>query len=360
MRTWKNLSYHPNVVSYIGGVTSDIPNDSAHLFVEYCNGGDMETYLFKFKSNSDSSFYFHDEKNEPKLDLKGRKVVLRIAHLMVWAEQCANGLEFLRSQRVVHRDIAARNILLYSSQSCEDEGENLSVDPRNYIAKITDFDLSRVLKDIDNCYQSTPGPDKPELPIAWMALEALKDSKYTTESDVWSLGVLFWEMFTLAKEDPYYSFGIQKQMELIRFLESGRRLDEPECAPQEMKDIMQKCWQKDPKMRPKVSEIHSKLRQFNETNRNNSLGDNADAIEKINDDTKNQRPFYYVKVSNAPNPKSQEGLSDHCEGTLDEDRDAEFEQVTPENVSNHPSNSAGPSNSIIKKKYMLPSDLKDL
>ncbi|ODM93442.1 Fibroblast growth factor receptor 3 [Orchesella cincta] len=236
MEILKSLE-HPNVVGYIGGVTSYLPNDySAHMFFEYCQGSDLESYLSQFSTNVDDPFYFHNESKGLLQTLNnGEQNVLRISHLMIWAEQCANGMKYLASKAILHRDLAARNVLL-ALKNVENK------DSSRFIAKITDFDLSKVLQDVNDTYQSVPGENKPNLPFRLMSLEALKHLTFTTKSDVWSLGILFWEMFSLCmvnKEEkkkcvPYKDCGILNPKELIRFLESGGRLSIPPCAPTEM------------------------------------------------------------------------------------------------------------------------------
>lgn len=155
------------------------------------------------------------DKINPKFELK------------VWASQIACGMNFLESKHFVHRDLAARNILLAS---------------RNQ-AKISDFGLSRALGAGNDYYQASQGG---KWPIKWYAPESFNFGTFSHSSDVWSFGITLWEMFTYGKP-PY---GDMKGVDVIKIIENGERLKKPDICPENIFNIMENCWNYNPKDRP--------------------------------------------------------------------------------------------------------------
>uniref|UniRef100_A0A0P5KX94 receptor protein-tyrosine kinase n=1 Tax=Daphnia magna TaxID=35525 RepID=A0A0P5KX94_9CRUS len=154
------------------------------------------------------------------------------ADLISWSFQIARGMDYLASKKVIHGDLAARNVLLAD----------------NGVAKIADFGMSRKMYYKGNYKQSGQGL----MPVKWMAIESLTDRVFSTQSDVWSYGVFVWELFTLGKV-PYP--GMEANHELIRQLEKGYRMEKPDFAPNYFGEIMTSCWKMDPKERPTFSQI---------------------------------------------------------------------------------------------------------
>ncbi|XP_053161510.1 vascular endothelial growth factor receptor 1 isoform X2 [Hemicordylus capensis] len=161
---------------------------------------------------------------------------LTMEDLISYSFQVARGMEFLSSQKCIHRDLAARNILL----------------SENNVVKICDFGLARdIYKNPDYVRKGDA-----RLPLKWMAPESIFDKIYSTKSDVWSYGVLLWEIFSLGAS-PYP--GVQIDEDFFNKLKEGIRMKAPDFATTEIYQIMLDCWQGDPNERPRFSELVSRL-----------------------------------------------------------------------------------------------------
>ncbi|XP_036330066.1 tyrosine-protein kinase Shark isoform X1 [Rhagoletis pomonella] len=147
--------------------------------------------------------------------------------LKLWASQIACGMLYLETHHFVHRDLAARNILLASFHQ----------------AKIGDFGLSRALGSEHDFYEAQHGG---KWPIKWYAPESYKNGIFSHSSDVWSYGVTLWEMFSLG-EAPY---GEVLGSEVVQLIEDGKRLPQPLPCPTNVYNVMENCWQYNPKDRP--------------------------------------------------------------------------------------------------------------
>lgn len=147
-------------------------------------------------------------------------------------------MSFLETKMFVHRDLAARNVLI----------------TKNLIYKITDFGLSKIICD-DNCTIDS----RQILPIRWTAIEAFEYSHFTTKSDVWSFGILMYEIVTNGRI-PYYAF---TNKDVIDAVKQGYRLPIPVNCNKIIYEIMLKCWNSDPKKRPNFKFLTTYFLDFN-------------------------------------------------------------------------------------------------
>ncbi|XP_056616214.1 fibroblast growth factor receptor 3 isoform X3 [Triplophysa dalaica] len=219
MEMMKMIGKHKNIINLLGACTQDGP---LYVLVEYASKGNLREYLrARRPPGMDYSFDTCKIPNE----------TLTFKELVSCAYQVARGMEYLASKKCIHRDLAARNVLV-----TEDN-----------VMKIADFGLARDVHNIDYYKKTTNG----RLPVKWMAPEALFDRIYTHQSDVWSYGVLLWEIFTLGGS-PYPGIPVE---ELFKLLKEGHRMDKPANCTHELYMIMRECWHAVPSQRPTFRQL---------------------------------------------------------------------------------------------------------
>ncbi|XP_051164112.1 tyrosine-protein kinase transmembrane receptor Ror [Leptopilina boulardi] len=211
---------HPNIICLLGVI---LKGDPMCMLFEYMTQGDLHEFLISQSPKSDT--YFNDNKN-----------VFKQSEFLHVALQIAAGMEYLANNHYVHRDLAARNCLV---------GDNLTV-------KISDFGLSRDIYSSD--YYRVQS--KSLLPVRWMPPESILYGKFTTESDVWSFGVVLWEIYSYGLQ-PYYGYNNQEVIDMIR---SRQLLPCPEECPAVIYSLMLECWSTN--RRPQFSEIHQRLHNW--------------------------------------------------------------------------------------------------
>ncbi|GMR37341.1 hypothetical protein PMAYCL1PPCAC_07536, partial [Pristionchus mayeri] len=190
----KTLGYHRHVISMFGAVTTSI---DPILVVEYCQNGD----LLRFLRGKNKHILASDDEDCPV----DAEICLRVKDLVSIAWQIADGMSYLSSLNFIHRDLAARNVLLTSS----------------LVAKISDFGLGR---HVDSTLYMAKGG---RLPLKWMPPEALKFNEFSQKSDVWSFGIVLYELFSLGKQP----FPLVQPFEMVEHIENGGRPPQPALCP---------------------------------------------------------------------------------------------------------------------------------
>ncbi|NXC42229.1 FLT3 kinase, partial [Penelope pileata] len=282
LKMMTHIGSHENIVNLLGACTVSGP---IYLIFEYCCYGDLLNYLrskrekfhwtltdifkqhnFSFYHNihmdqnsredefevtqtsqninmapGSSGIILCSEEGEVKrisrqMDEEEDFNVLTFEDLLCFSYQVAKGMEFLESKSCIHRDLAARNVLVTHGK----------------VVKIGDFGLARdVVNDSNYIVRGNA-----RLPVKWMAPESLFEGTYTMKSDVWSYGILLWEIFSLGV-NPYP--GIQVDANFYKLIQSGFKMDRPYYATKDVYGVMQSCWALDSKRRPSFSWLVSSL-----------------------------------------------------------------------------------------------------
>lgn len=197
--------HHNNVLAVVGVVFKE---GRPYVLIPFMANGDLREYL----RNPQNKF--------------------TLANLLTFGLDVAKGMSYISKKNFVHRDLAARNCMV-------DVDETI---------KIADFGLTKDLHSAD--YYRIGDRSRP-LPVKWMALESLSAGKFTVYSDVWSYGVVLWELLTRGKT-PYADVD---NFMLKPYLERGRRLDIPEITPDPVGELMTSCWNASPSSRPSFDQI---------------------------------------------------------------------------------------------------------
>ncbi|XP_038066354.1 plexin-A4-like [Patiria miniata] len=222
---------HVNVLGLLG-LTFDA-DEKPLMVIPFMANGDLKTYLVK------------------------KKQTLATSLLMRFASHAALGMSYLAQHKFVHRDLAARNCMVDS----------------DLLVKIADFGLSRDMHESD---YYTSGDAQAKLPIKWMAPESMERRVYNARTDVWSYGVLLWEIFSKGAR-PYPGIPLQ---DVYIFLKSGQRMDAPKNCPPEIYGIMVRCWQDNPKSRCTFVQVANELEELLEGDRDYVAASSAGVVGK--------------------------------------------------------------------------------
>ncbi|XP_031632064.1 vascular endothelial growth factor receptor 3-like [Contarinia nasturtii] len=287
------LGKHLNVLNLLGAVTKNISKRELLIIVEFCPFGNVQSFLTKHRRYFVNQIVHQTDEIDPKItsntgssnnltfnslkrnNLDGSSFLdslekalnsasplvtpnktsnsgptqkedsvqaplrsVTTTDLLIWSFQIARGMQYLASRKVLHGDLAARNILL-----CEGN-----------VVKICDFGLARSMYNKD-CYRKNRDKEA-LLPLKWLALESINDFVFSSYSDVWSFGVVLWELFSLGAT-PYPD--INPKIGLKKLLNDGYRMEKPEFATQAIYDIMLSCWCVQPEKRPLFNKLESNI-----------------------------------------------------------------------------------------------------
>ena len=199
---------HPNIIHYFGIYYKD---ENPLLVMEFMDKGNL-------------------------LDLlQTKKDYLTLNDLKKMVIDTLNGMIYLEDENIIHRDLAARNLLV-----CRSEKDK-------FIIKISDFGFGKIMEN-NTKYYGTSG----QIPVKWSSPEVLGSLKFTSKSDVWSFGVVLWEIYTFGN-DPYSE--LPTAFKIIEMIQQGYTLNPPEIAPNDVKLIMKDCWKMELNDRPSFSQI---------------------------------------------------------------------------------------------------------
>ncbi|XP_066251648.1 vascular endothelial growth factor receptor 1-like [Euwallacea similis] len=293
-----HLGKHINVVNLLGACTKNVAKRELLVVVEYCRFGNLQNYIYKHRGNyinqvdkitgdinyhigadvldrsysvssdpgtlrststqycsertrtistqlsctGDETVILSNNSSQPewrlnyKGDYRGDVKPISTRDLLAWSFQVTRGMDYLASRKVLHGDLAARNILLAD----------------NNVVKICDFGLAKTMYKDDNYKKKGNGP----VPIKWMAIESIRDRVFSTQSDVWSFGIVLWEFFSLART-PYP--GMEADERFYYKLIEGYRMESPDYAPKQIYKIMLNCWNYKPQARPTFANLAEKI-----------------------------------------------------------------------------------------------------
>ncbi|ESO09791.1 hypothetical protein HELRODRAFT_142725, partial [Helobdella robusta] len=208
---------HENIVKLLGVCSKDEPY---FVVMEYMLHGDLRSYLL-------SRRHLVSESSDESLDVSPQAITKM-------AMDVAQGLNYLMSIPCVHRDLACRNCLVHESG----------------LVKIGDFGLTE--KMFSSYYVRCISR---KFPIRWMAPESLKDGVFSSASDIWSYGILVYEIFTFGSI-PYQD---KTNEEVVRHVKDGHTMQLPDACPQDLKDFCKSCWEYDPGDRQSIQIIIDSL-----------------------------------------------------------------------------------------------------
>eukprot|EP01117_Protostelium_nocturnum_P003899 TRINITY_DN15162_c0_g1_i1.p1 TRINITY_DN15162_c0_g1~~TRINITY_DN15162_c0_g1_i1.p1 ORF type:complete len:310 (+),score=81.70 TRINITY_DN15162_c0_g1_i1:649-1578(+) len=198
---------HPNVIRLLGICTQE---EQQYMILEYCPLGSLSDFL-------------QSEETILKLTVVDKLLIIL---------DISSGMNYLEEEKIIHRDLSARNILVVESG-------------KRYIAKISDFGQS---KESEYYYGGK------NLAIKWSSPETIKFNKSSSKSDVWSFGITCWEIMSNG-EIPYQGMS---NAECVQKVKDGYRLERPDGCPQNLFEIMEECWKEAPSERPTFREIYQK------------------------------------------------------------------------------------------------------
>ncbi|XP_043933126.1 tyrosine-protein kinase CSK [Protopterus annectens] len=199
---------HKNLVQLLGVIVED--KSGLYIVTEYMGKGSLVDYLRS----------------------RGRSVLGGDCLLKFCLDVC-EAMEYLEANNFVHRDLAARNVLVSDDN----------------IAKVSDFGLTKEASSVQ---------DTGKLPVKWTSPEALREKKFSTKSDVWSYGILLWEIYSFGRV-PYPRIPLK---DVVPRVEKGYKMESPDGCPAPVYEVMKRCWHLDPNQRPSFKQLLEYLQQI--------------------------------------------------------------------------------------------------
>ena len=210
---------------------------TANLMKKICHRNIIQLYAVCTKEDPVYIVTEYMKHNSLLECLRGEGRSLKLPQLIDMASQVAAGMAYLEKQSIIHRDLSAKNVLV---------GENFQ-------CKVTNFELARVVD--EDIYEALVGE---KFALKWTAPEAAMYSRFTFKSDVWSFGVLLYEIITYGR----YPYPGMTDDEVLVLLMQGKRMSRPMGCPDQFYDIMLDCWQDDPAKRPTFEVLQWQLEEF--------------------------------------------------------------------------------------------------
>ncbi|KAB0354010.1 hypothetical protein FD755_023297 [Muntiacus reevesi] len=256
---------HPQVIKLYGACSQDGP---LLLIMECAKYGSLRGFLRESRKAGPGYVGSGGSRNSSYLDNLEERA-LTIGDLVSFAWQISRGMQYLAEMKLVHRDLAARNVLVAEGHVYEED---------SYVKR-----------------------SKGRIPVKWMAIESLFDHIYTTQSDVWSFGVLLWEIVTLGG-NPYPGIPPERLFDLLK---TGYRMERPNNCSEEMYSLMLQCWKQEPDKRPVFADISKDLHKMMVKSRDYlDLAASTPSDSLLYDDGLSEEETPLVDCNNAPLPRT--------------------------------------------------------
>ncbi|XP_076653489.1 protein kinase receptor Ret oncogene [Halictus rubicundus] len=278
--------HHPNVIRLLGACTT--PGAPVYLIIEFAEFGSLRNYLRRSRHLDSGGRNACEE--TPSANVNSNEDVnvtstytVTSRDILSFAWQISKGMAYLSEIKLVHRDLAARNVLLATGKVC----------------KISDFGLTRDVYEDDAYLKRSKG----RVPVKWMAPESLADHVYTSKSDVWSFGVLLWELITLGAS-PYPGVDVHN---LYNLLKAGYRMERPANCSQQLYKLMVSCWHLEPGSRPSFKELTIHWERM--------LEDSVDYLDLNPRTVQNRSYFASLHALDSPSSSGNDEADDPTEET---------------------------------------------
>uniref|UniRef100_A0A0N4ZQW6 Protein kinase domain-containing protein n=1 Tax=Parastrongyloides trichosuri TaxID=131310 RepID=A0A0N4ZQW6_PARTI len=233
----KRIGYHDNVVGMVGCITKIQPNA---LIMEYCENKD----LYQFVKNMKAELVINNYSIDKRLSFQ--------RCLLTFCMQITSGMKYLVSKGIIHRDLAARNIMI-------DNKNNIKIGDFGLCLEIGESDTSTWMENGSiqrkNAISNTQTYKCQKLPVKWLSPESLRYTIFTHSSDVWSFGMVMYEMYSFGGV-PFHDV---EPSDLLNHILKGCRPEQPEFASEEIYNIMERCWNENSEERPTFDELISEF-----------------------------------------------------------------------------------------------------